>query len=70
MESSSSADVLAEDAKDEIAVRGIENQWTDTQLGSVSLPLWHSNSNSRIDKENRNRGQPLVSLCCACHPRA
>lgn len=38
VENPSSADVLAEDAEDaedEIAVRRIENQWTDTQLGSV-----------------------------------
>jgi len=34
-ESPSGADVVAEDAEDEIAVRGIENQWTDPQLGSV-----------------------------------
>jgi hypothetical protein len=35
MESPSGADVLAEDAEGEIAVRGIENQWTGPQLGSV-----------------------------------
>ena len=35
MESPSDAVAIAGDAKDEIAVRGKENQWTDPQLGSI-----------------------------------
>ncbi|MCJ1360237.1 MAG: hypothetical protein MMC33_010240 [Icmadophila ericetorum] len=31
----SGADVVVENAEDEITVRGIESQWTDPQLGPV-----------------------------------